>query len=257
MQARRDPPRARRVDLHFAVAPVSPFALPSDYPCIRVVHGLDELVTTPFHDGINAFCWPRTLPGNFEEVVARLDTGAGITTLDESCLADLSLSDEGKIARDILLMDQEMLRAHELSPNVDCVRGSLRPVPEGLFHTDVHSFHVDTATAAADTYLCTYTGATSEGLCNDEARRRVDMPETRAELLKLYGGEDDAGFAEYLEENFYDLHYAPLPHARPYAFGVGNLWRIAIDYPGSPVPACIHRAPLTLPGQLARLLLIS
>ena len=142
-------------------------------------------------------------------------------------------------------------------PLIVQVHGSVREPPEGLFHTDVHSFHIDTATAAADTYLCTYVGATSEGLRDDEAQRRVDVPETRAELLRLYGGEDDAGFFEYLAENFYDLHFAPLPHARPFSFGVGNLWRIAIEYPGSPVPPCIHRAPLTLPGHPARLLLIS
>ena len=127
----------------------------------------------------------------------------------------------------------------------------------GLFHTDVHSFHIDTATVVADTYLCTYIGATSEALRNDEARRRVDVPETRAKLLQLYGGSDDEGFLEYLADFFYDLHYAPLPQARPFSFGIGNLWRIAIDHPGSLVPPCVHRAPLTLPGTPARLLLIA
>ena len=80
---------------------------------------------------------------------------------------------------------------------------------------------------------------------------------TRAELLRLYGGEDDAGFREYLADWFYDLHYVTLPGAQPYTFGTGNLWRVAIDYPGCAVPACVHRAPLTLPGMAARLLLIS
>ncbi len=41
------------------------------------------------------------------------------------------------------------------------------------------------------------------------------------------------------------------------SFGLGNLWRIAVDYPGSPVPPCIHRAPITRPGRPPRLLLIS
>jgi len=100
-------------------------------------------------------------------------------------------------------------------------------------------------------------GATSEGLRNDEAVRRVHIPETRAELLRLYGGNDDAGFLEYLAENFYDLHYAPLPMGRSFSFGPGNLWHIAIEYPGSPVSPCVHRSPLTLPVQPTRLLLIS
>ena len=76
-------------------------------------------------------------------------------------------------------------------------------------------------------------------------------------MLRLYSGEDDARFREYLADWFYDLHYAPLPGAQPYSFGTGNLWRIAIDHPSSLVPPCIHRAPLTLPGTTARLLLIS
>jgi hypothetical protein len=58
-----------------------------------------------------------------------------------------------------------------------------------------------------------------------------------------------------LNDNCY-LHYASIPLAQPFRFGVGNLWSIAIAYPGSPVPPCIHRAPETLPGQ-PRLLLIS
>ena len=36
-----------------------------------------------------------------------------------------------------------------------------------------------------------------------------------------------------------------------------HLWRIAVDYPGSPVPPCVHRAPETRPGRPPRLLLIS
>ena len=109
----------------------------------------------------------------------------------------------------------------------------------------------------ADTWLCTYHGPASEGLRNEEALRRVDLSETRAELLRHFGGQDDDDFRAWLNENCYDLHYAPVAHAQPYSFGVGHLWRIAVDWPGSPVPPCIHRAPATLPGQPPRLLLIS
>jgi hypothetical protein len=85
----------------------------------------------------------------------------------------------------------------------------------------------------------------------------VDILETRAELLAAFGGADDDDFRDFLNEHCYDLHYAPLPHARPFSFGLGNLWRIAVDWPGSPVPPCIHRAPETLPAESPRLLLIS
>ncbi len=239
------------------IQPVLAFTLPPGYARLKVVRSFDELIGTPFADGVNAICWPRALPGDFREVVEGLGSGEGIVTVDESCLESLLLSETGKIARDMLFADQQMLRTFDLQPNLDCVHGSLREEPEGPFHTDVHSFHIDTATVPADTYLCTYVGATSETLRNDQAQRRVDIPETRAELLRLYGGNDGGGLLEYLAEDFYDLHYTPLPQARPFSFGVGNLWRIAIEYPGSPVPPCVHRAPLTLPGHPARLLLIS
>jgi hypothetical protein len=233
------------------------FALPSGYVRIKRVKSFDELVTTPFADGVNALCWQRTLSGNFSEVVERLAVGKGITTLDDSQLNALSVSAEGRAAIDILLEDQRLLRALDLEPVLDCINGYIRDEDPGPVSTDVYSFHVDSATAVADTYLCTYHGPASEGLRNDEAQRRVDIPETRVELLKLFGGKDDDDFRQYLNENCYDLHYAAIPHAQHFSFGVGNLWRIAVEYPGSPVPPCIHRAPETLPEHPVRLLLIS
>jgi hypothetical protein len=105
--------------------------------------------------------------------------------------------------------------------------------------------------------LCTYHGQPSEGLINEHAQRLVEIPSVRADLLAMYGGPDDAGFQDFLSEHAYDLHYAALPQARPHLFGVGNLWRIATAYPGSPVLASIHRAPPAGPGDAPRLLLIS
>ena len=236
---------------------MSLFTPPPGYSRIKLVHSFAELVETPFQGEINALCWERTLPGNFREIVEQLEAGEGIDSLDEPRLNRLILNDEGKTARDILIEDQRLLRASDLLPNLDCVHGCLRDLNGGPVQTDVFSFHADSATVAADTYLCSYTEVSSEGLRNDQARRRVDIPETRAELLKLFGGEDDGDFLEYLRDHCYDLHYAPLPGAQPFSFGLGNLWRIAIEYPGSPVPPCIHRAPTTLPGQPPRLLLIS
>ncbi|MCB1276456.1 hypothetical protein [Prosthecobacter sp.] len=223
----------------------------------RVVDSFEELVTTPLGNGINALCWRRTLPGDFEEIVQKLKVGRGITSIDDEQLRALELSTAGHVAREILLQDLKLLRDHDLQPSLDCVNGYLHDVQAGPMRTDVQSFHVDSATVEADTYLCTYFGASSEGLPNGEAVRRADIPETRAALLKLYGGEDDDGFREFLNEHFYDLHYAPLPYAWPFSFGVGHLWRIATEWPGSPVPPCIHRAPDTVAGALPRLLLIS
>ena len=234
-----------------------PFTLPPGYTRTKLVNSFHELVTTPFADGVNALCWQRMLQGDFGEVVEHLGAGEGITTLDDARLLRLPVSAAGRAAIDFLLEDQRLLREHDLDPVLNCINGYPRDENPGPVRTDVFSFHTDSATAATDTYLCTYHGPASEGLRNDEALRRVDIPATRAELLKVFGGEDDDGFLEYLNENCYDLHYAPIPLARPFSFGLGNLWRIAVDYPGSPVPPCIHRAPETLPGQPPRLLLIS
>ena len=227
------------------------------YLRIKVVNGFQELVTTPFEDGVNAFCWPRALPGDFGEVVRHLGAGEGIVTLDEARLASLSVSAAGQVAVGILRADLRRLRECERDPALNCIHGYPRDEEAGPVCTDVFSFHADSAAVEADTWLCTYHGAASEGLRNDEARRRVDIPETRAELLKTYGGEDDGGFREFLREHCYDLHYTSAPQARPFSFGLGNLWRIAVDWPGGAVPPCIHRAPETSAGERPRLLLIS
>jgi hypothetical protein len=224
---------------------------------IRRVDSFDALVGARFEGDVNALCWPRQLPGDFEEVVARLNAGAGMTTIDDDDLGALSLSAAGSVARGVLLADQAMLRGAGLAPILDCIGGYPRDADTGALSTDVYSFHVDSAPVAADTYLCTYVGAASQGLPNEQADKRIEIAETRARLLAQYGGADDAGFASYLSEHHYDLHYAARVGAEPYGFGLGNLWRIAIDYPDCPVLPCIHRAPETLPGAPSRLLLIS
>jgi hypothetical protein len=227
-------------------------------PRIKQVNSFQELLNTPYEAGVNALCWPRVLEGDYSEVVRLLGDGGGeaITVLDEARLRALPLSAEGRVAVEVMLEDLRILRAHELDPVLNCIHGYPRDEDAGPVVTDVFSFHADSAPVEAATWLCTYHGPSSEGLANEDAVRRVDLTATRAELWKLFGGTDEAEFREFLNENCYDLHYAPVDGARPYSFGVGNLWRIAVDYPGSPVPPCIHRAPETEPGQ-ARLLLIS
>jgi hypothetical protein len=231
--------------------------LPTNYTRIKLVQSYHELATTPFANGINALCWPRELPGDFPDILQHLPTGAGITRLEDSFLQALPLSHGGRVAIEVLLEDLRQLRGQGLAPELNSIRGYPRDEDAGPVPTDVFSFHVDSAMVETDTWLCTYFGPASDGLRNDEATRRVDVPETRAQLLALYGGQDDDDFLEYLNDNCYDLHYAPMPHAQPFSFGLGNLWRIAAEYPGSPVPPCIHRAPQTSPGDPPRLLLIS
>jgi len=219
------------------------------YHRIRCVQSFAELAAARFTDGVNALCWPRTLPGDFGEVVRRLGQTDPIDVIDEDRLRSLSLSADGFFAVETLCEDLRLLREQERDPVLNLIHSYPRDEDAGPVATDVFSWHADSAPVEADTWLCTYHGSPSEGLPNEDAVRRVDVPATRAELLKLYGGADDASFRDFLHEHCYDLHYAAVPGATPYSFGLGNLWRIAVDWPGSPVPPCIHRAPATIPGQ--------
>jgi hypothetical protein len=239
------------------VPPSAEFSPPPGYGGVKLVSSFDELVSTPFAGALNALCLRRELPGDFREVARSIPASSGITTVEIGDLRDLQLSENGRIARDILIRDLEMLANFDLSPNLDCIYDAPRDIRGGPIATDVYSWHADSATVPADTYLCSYAGAPSEGLRNDEAIRRVDLPEMRAQLLALYGGTDDEGFADFLEENCYDLHYAALPSAGPFSFGLFNLWRIATQYPGAPVVPCVHRAPTPPASALPRLLLMS
>lgn len=233
------------------------FPSPADHPPIRVVQSFEELVATPFADGVNALCWPRMLDGDFKEVVTLLGAGEDMVILDDERLRSLPASAAGRVAIEEMLTDLQRLRDLDREPVLNCIYGYPRDEESAPVATDVFSFHADSAPVEADTWLCTYSGPPSEGLLNEEAQRRVEIPGTRAELLRLFGGEDDDAFREWLSEHCYDLHYTPLPHALPYSFGLGNIWRIAVDWPGSPVSPCIHRAPEHSAGEPPRLLLIS
>ncbi|MEY4271907.1 MAG: hypothetical protein RL250_773 [Verrucomicrobiota bacterium] len=223
---------------------------------VRRVGGFAELLATPFADGVNALCWERTLLGDFAEVAAKLPAGQGIVPVTDEELAALDLSPAGRLAAEAMLADQRLLRDHELAPSLNLIHDCVPDADAGPVPTDVSSFHVDSAPVEVDTWLCTYFGACSEGLANEDARLKVEIPEIRAALLADHGGADDDGFAEFLHEHSFDSHYAPKPGATPYPFGTFALWRIATRWPGCPVPPCVHRAPVNHPGS-PRLLLIS
>ena len=229
---------------------------PDGAPRVRRVRSFEELRTTPFAEGINALCWERTLPGDYAEVIAKLGPGEGIVPLEDERIRALDLTPAGLLAVEAMLADQQLLRDHDLAPSLNCVYDCVRGPDAGVVPTDVTSFHVDSAPVEVDTWLCTYHGSCSEGLRNEDALLKVEIPEVRAALLKEYGGADDEGFAEFVHEHSYDSHYAPKPGAVHYPFGTFALWRIATRWPGSPVPPCIHRAPENHPGS-PRLLLIS
>jgi hypothetical protein len=236
---------------------VTTFTVPADYSRIRVVGSFKELVSARFTRGVNALCWPRQLAGDFAEVVALLDAAEGVTVLEEAHLLSLPASPAGQVAVEALLTDQRLLRELGVAPVLNCIRGYPRDRNCGVIATDVYGFHVDSAPVRADTWLCTYHGASSQGLRNDEAERVVDVPTIRAELSRQFGGTDGPAFRAFLRDNFYDLRYVAVARAVPFSMGTHNLWRVAVEYPGSPVPACIHRAPEEPQEPCPRLLLIA
>lgn len=221
---------------------------------INSVTNFHDLVSTPFAGEINAICWARELQGDFSEIVEKLILSENIKELKEEELHELQLSDQGNLAREILINDMNLLKHHGASPVLNLIKYYDTDDEHSFFPTDVYSFHVDRSPIPIDTFLCTYYGDSSEILPNSEAIKKVLIPEIRSELKKLYTG-TDIDFESFLSENFFDLHYLPKANANPISLGLGNLWRLAIDHPESLVPPCIHRAPREKSGK-TRLLLI-
>lgn len=233
-----------------------PFSSPPGYHRIRVVASFDELVDVPLADGVNAVCWARELHGDYEAIARRLAPAEDRRSIADDELQALAAQPGMQLAIDTLLADLRRLRGLGHQPQLDCLRDYPRDVG-AVLPTDVYSFHQDSATVPTETFLCSYTGAASEGLRNDEALPRLEEPQVRARLLAQFGGADDEAFAAWLREHLFDLHHAPRAGAQPFSFGLGNLWRLAVRWPGCAVPACIHRAPDTGPSRPPRLLLIS
>jgi len=221
---------------------------------VHTVTNFEDLVATPFREQMNAIGWTRKLTGDFAEIVDKVVLDGNITVVEQTELLALQLSEQGQLAREILLNDWKLLTAHGASPSLNVIQYYDRDDTYPFFPTDVYSFHVDRSPIPTDTFLCTYHGAPSEILPNAQARQKALIPEIRAELKKLYGGAD-AGFEAFLAEYFFDLHYQAEPDAHPINLGLGNLWRLAVDHPESQVPPCVHRAPREKSGE-HRLLLI-
>ncbi|TXD68343.1 hypothetical protein [Aequorivita lipolytica] len=228
--------------------------LPHTANQIHRVTNFKDLVSTPFQGEMNAICWTRKLTGDFSEIVKQVEINENIATLDEEQLRELQLSEQGQLAREILLNDLKVLTAHGASPTLNLIKYYDRDDAFPFFPTDVYSFHVDRSPVPTDTFLCTYYGEPSDILPNSQGIQKILIPEILAELKKLYGG-PDAGFEAFLSDYFFDLHYQALPQAQPISLGIGHLWRLAIDHPESKVPPCLHRAPEEKNGQ-HRLLMI-
>lgn len=221
---------------------------------IHYVSSFRELVDTPFSGPMNAVCWSRELKGNFSEIVEKITPDGNITAVEQDALCALQLSDQGNLARDIILSDWKHLEAHGAMPSLNVIKYYDQDDSYPFFPTDVYSFHVDRSPVPTDTFLCTYYGDASDILPNSQGKQKILIPEIREELRKLYDGAEE-GFDSFLTEHFFDLHYQAAPDAHIINLGLGNLWRLAVDHPDSKVPPCLHRAPREKSGQ-TRLLMI-
>jgi hypothetical protein len=203
---------------------------------------------------MNAIFWSRQLTGDFLEIINKVKLSGNITVISPEELLELQLSKQGQMARELLLNDLIVLKAHGAAPTLNVIQYYERDDSYPFFPTDVYSFHVDRSPIPTDTFLCTYYGESSEIIPNSQAIQKVLVPEIRQELKKLYNGPEE-GFESFLTENFFDLHYLAKPDARPISIGLGNLCRLAVDHPESKVLPCLHRAPKEKIGE-PRLLLI-
>jgi hypothetical protein len=220
----------------------------------QTVSSIEALLATPFEGTVNAVCLSRDLSGDFSEIIAKTPLEGQLTIVDPAALRKLDLSEQGQIAREIVLNDFEALTAYGAAPTINVITSYERDDSFPFFPTDVYSFHVDRSPIPSATFLCTYYGDSSEILPNEYAEQKIHIPEIRNELKKIYDGLDEE-FDTFLSDYFFDLHYRPKNQAPLIRLGQGNLWKLAIDHPQSPVLPCIHRAPLESSGT-PRLLLI-
>ena len=226
----------------------------SHVPQIKVVDQFRDLVNTRFQGIHNALCWKRDLTGDFQEIVEKLTLEDDITEVSSDDLLALNLSEQGQIARSAILQDMQWLTESGAQPALNLLKCYERDESMDFISTDVYSFHVDRSPIETDTFLCTYFGATSDLIANDQVEQKILIPEIRAKLRELYDG-PEAGFEAFLTEYFFDLHYQPKPNAQPISLGLGYLWRLAVDHPNQQVLPCVHRAPVENDGEY-RLLLI-
>ena len=226
----------------------------ANYSQIGTVSTFSELVQTDFEGEMNALCWYRKLEGDFAEIVAQLPLKDTMTEVTQKDLQALQLSNEGDIARAIILNDMQLLTDFGASPSLNLLKCYERDDEFDFISTDVYSYHVDRSPIATDTFLCTYHGAASDIIANDQVEQKIKIPEIREKLKELFNGKEDE-FELFLKNNYFDLHYQPKEGSVPINLGVGHLWRLAVDHPEQKVLPCVHRAPKEKEGEY-RLLLI-
>jgi len=226
----------------------------SEHNQVSIVSAFDDLINKKFLGTMNAICWHRNLVGNFKEIVFKLQLKENVTSISIEELLMLSLSPEGILARKMILNDLKLLTDFGAIPTLNLIKNYERDEEFDFISTDVYSYHVDRSPIATDTFLCTYYGAASDILPNDQVEQQVLIPEIRQKLQNIFDG-PETEFEDFLKENFFDLHYQLKPYADPLNLGLGHLWKLAVDHPDQQALPCVHRAPIENDGEY-RLLLI-
>ena len=67
----------------------------------------------------------RALAGDFAEIVHKIQLNENIAVVEPEELLALDLSEEGQLAREILLNDLELLTAHGASPHALILSGAM------------------------------------------------------------------------------------------------------------------------------------
>lgn len=150
---------------------------------IQLVSSFQELVSTRFAGDINALCWSRDLTGDFAEIANKIELSENLVQLDEEELMELELSEEGQLAREILLSDMKLLQEHGASPILNVINYYERDDVYPFFPRDVYSFHVDRSPIPVDTFLCTYHGASSDILPNSQAIQKYEFQKFALNLI--------------------------------------------------------------------------
>ncbi|KAA5654806.1 DUF1826 domain-containing protein, partial [Pseudomonas aeruginosa] len=120
--------------------------------------------------------------GDFKEIVAKLELIENITEISTEDLLTLELSEQGDLARDIILKDMQLLTDMGASPLLNLLKHSERDEELDFISTDVYSFHVDRSPIETDTFLCTYHREASDIVPNDQVEQKVLIPEIREKL---------------------------------------------------------------------------
>ncbi len=109
----------------------------SDHKQVEVVSTFAELVNTHFQENKNAICWYRNLVGDFKEIVAKLKLKENITEISTEDLLALELSEQGDLARDIILKDMQLLTDMGASPVLNLLKHYERDEDLDFISTDV------------------------------------------------------------------------------------------------------------------------